>query len=373
VNPVISTPSFFRLFKRSSYRTPAITQAPEPSDFETDVRTERERFATAAVAFCLKHSLEFRTHFWRSICSFEKEPALVPELEVFLEPPHWADLRLVTSKETVRRIWIIEFKIDSDLADKQNPAHADAFCAPNSGYGALMRNWPEANGAELNYVVLGSKKLHGNSDDHSGKFKELGINWQAKRWKDLSDRAPTDSLTADLFAALGQLGVERFRMSEIKQIKITGNADWPAQAWDVVKAIGGSDECNFRWRVRAYADGPDQFYVGADIDRLQKKSQGSKIHRDLNDIYRRGTKIGWVGYEALPKPEGFRRCVYLYSASHSVIESLKDKFYPEGNPSCSLTVSPISTDPYVRVFKNIPSAEPDFDWFLDVLKHAAEP
>ena len=92
-------PSFYRLFRRSHYFHASI----EHGDLEADPdREDRERFAVASLAFCLKHNSDFRRQFWERICRVPgKDPIPMPPIEaegVLLEPPHWADLRLVSDE-----------------------------------------------------------------------------------------------------------------------------------------------------------------------------------------------------------------------------------------------------------------------------------
>ena len=135
------TPSFFRLFRRSHYVRPVAWD--DPSAEAEAARKDRERFAVAALAFCLKHDPAFLRHFWQGICRVpETDPDIMPPFAadgVLLEPPEWADLRLVSESKTGRYVWVIEVKAGAGLEERQRPDKPHEFENPNSGYGALCR------------------------------------------------------------------------------------------------------------------------------------------------------------------------------------------------------------------------------------------
>ena len=97
----IMEPGFLSLFSRSLYRGTASRLRdlePESEEYRR-VHEERERFAAAAIAFCLKHSDKSRRHFWEKICKAPDDPEQMPPIPtngIFLEPAHWADLRLIS-------------------------------------------------------------------------------------------------------------------------------------------------------------------------------------------------------------------------------------------------------------------------------------
>ena len=67
-------PSLFSLFKRGKYyhAPPSSTEGGDPQSDEINKheRKEVERFAGAAVAFCLKYNPAFRKHFWKAVTLF---------------------------------------------------------------------------------------------------------------------------------------------------------------------------------------------------------------------------------------------------------------------------------------------------------------
>src|SRR5262245_45877936 len=117
-----NSPSFLRLFSRSGYRS--IMRQDDMSPDAKAEREERERYAVAALAFCLKHDPRFLKHFWTKICRAPGESLHMPPIKadgILLEPPEWADLRLVSEHRNKRSVWVIEVKAGVRLDPKQRP------------------------------------------------------------------------------------------------------------------------------------------------------------------------------------------------------------------------------------------------------------
>ncbi len=362
-----SEPTLFRLFRRSGYRTPQISEDNNETDEENDARSERERFAAAAVGFVLKHSPEFRMHFWKRICRADADPSIMPALSIALEPPRWADLRLIGQASHRRTIWVVEFKLDSDLAKKQNPTVPDSFCEPGTGYGALFRSSEASRKADLRYVVLGSRTL----PEGHGEIGSLKIHWHARRWGDLREDAPLkDSLTADLFHTLGNLGLPTFRMNATKSITVAGSFDSAANAWQVLNALGGEDVCKFparSWRIRAETPEEGHFNVGAYLTCPRESEKTSGLYRDLVEQIGGNAEriILWAGYESGQKVEGFRRSVWCYFRKKTVALLARMRLRNVA------TVGDLSIDAgaLCLVATNLAnSKEKDLDWFKNVLR-----
>ena len=103
--------SLFALYRRGRrYRDPATTL--ENPEVEKS-REERERFIAAALALCLRCDAGFRERFWLNVCHVSDDPDSPPPIraeDILLEPPHWADLRLISDTPSGRYIWVIEIK-----------------------------------------------------------------------------------------------------------------------------------------------------------------------------------------------------------------------------------------------------------------------
>lgn len=362
--------SLFRLFRRSRYAFDALDEEDGGGCVGTGVRSERERFAAAAVAFCLKHSNSFSARFWRTICRSKSDPSTTPELEVALEPANWADVMLTATVAARCIVFVIEFKVDSDLAHKQDPSKVEAFLQPDVGYGALFTRYADRHPVkpELRYIVLGSRKLStGSGETGVGK-----IAWQARRWMDmLQDRHPTDSLTDDLFQSLGDLGISSFRMKETKKTIVAGDFSAAASAWEVLKALGSSDLCDFKrrkWQLEVDTPVKSHFNVGAYLRRAPDK-KASSLHRRLSQrLSPTGKHLLWAGYETGPSLSGgFCRSVWFYCGSVAIAKSVARKLRSLAQiedrgdgPECVVAVSLSS------------STLTDLEWFHSVLKVVAK-
>jgi hypothetical protein len=87
---------FLNLFSRSLYRgglSRLRDLNPESAEYK-QVHEERERFAAAAIAFCLEYDSEFRRHFWQAICKQRATPRRPATPHVEVEPRRWTDLLL---------------------------------------------------------------------------------------------------------------------------------------------------------------------------------------------------------------------------------------------------------------------------------------
>ena len=354
-----SNPSLYRLFRRSRY----LSSLPDSDGEGTDVRSERERYATAAVAFCLKHSSSFRQRFWRTTCRMDGDPFEVPNLAVLLEPPNWADLRLV-ARSTHRTVWVIEFKLDAELADKQNPRNA-CFTKPGVGYGAIFHAHESQAGADLRYVVIGSRILRAGT----GLVGSLGIHWHARSWQDLDEgTVPEDSLTADLFDSLGLLGVTAFRMKDTKVTRIEGPFGQAAQAWDVLVALA---ERYGQSRSQVVADQPipGHFNMGMFL-RVPKvpRGEGEQLAKLAKDLKSPLNSVVWLGYETGPEVGGFCKSAWFYCGSRQLAKNLRTRV--KGIFS-SADLKPDGANHCVVIRAESAERQYDYDWFIKTVKTAA--
>lgn len=357
--------SFISLFSRSRYAK-WITSDDDSNGAEVD-RFERERFAAASVGFCLKHSASFRNYFWRKVCRVDGDPNEVPELAIEVEPVHWADLRLSATTRFGRFVWVVECKAGSPLDSKQNPDDAK-FSEVGTGYGAIFRSQEEqVVGNHLRYIVLGANE---QSNIHRDSFRS-GIFCTWRRWACLLEDRPLDSLEADLYDCLGQLGLSCFRMKEVEAIQVNADLQAVVDAWDVLTVLGGRDGCAFRssyWRIAAGRPENNEFHLGAYLRRPHEQKKTSKLHHDLmSRLNPTGAILAWVGYESGSKIQnGFRRSVWLYCEDKKTAESFAKKLrtrIPE------ITTSVERDGDWCAVISADKKATTrDLNWFQAVLK-----
>lgn len=106
-------PSFLTLFKKGKFSR-RIPQPTEDESAEPDSQRlaqgqdQLERFAVAAIGFCLKHDGNFRRRFVREVCECNEFP-LGNELRISVEPEDWADFLIEIGS---RFAAVIEFKLN---------------------------------------------------------------------------------------------------------------------------------------------------------------------------------------------------------------------------------------------------------------------
>jgi|ERR1051325_9993748 hypothetical protein len=154
----MSQPSFYALFSRSEYRqqrglastSEAVGESSNDSSL-SKTREEKERFAVATIAFCLKYDERFKRHFLSLLlpkCSHAEKTA---KLEIQIGPRQSSDLILKLTKLVI----VIEHKIDDDLQPHQNPWRKE-FKEPNvrpQGYAVQIRN-QHRDATKILYRVL---------------------------------------------------------------------------------------------------------------------------------------------------------------------------------------------------------------------------
>lgn len=103
-------PSFFALFKRGKHVRQWLVEVADGIEGRRKrqaKREEAERFAVAAIAFCLKHDTQIRAHFLAKICGIQK-PAKWRDAEIEVEEKQWGDLTII---HRGRGVFVVECKI----------------------------------------------------------------------------------------------------------------------------------------------------------------------------------------------------------------------------------------------------------------------
>jgi len=189
---------FLQMFKRGGY----ISRRPLGAD-DTDEgkpeREERERFAVAAIAFCIEHNNEFKQHFLDVVAN------LSPECieEVMPEPKLHTDLVL----EGDRHVLVLEFKIDASLEPHQNPAEPEFW--QEKGYGTkILETFSHAanDGKELRYIVI-RRDFDGSRCASLQPRKGERLHCSCVPWRKLLLKGRDENkLEKDLYDCLGHLG-----------------------------------------------------------------------------------------------------------------------------------------------------------------------
>jgi hypothetical protein len=358
-------PSFHRLFRRSHYRSAKVDLGEGEVDPE---REHRERFAVAALAFCLKHEPEFLKHFWESVCRVPDDPVEMPPIQadgVLLEPPHWADLRLVSDNGGVRFLWVIEVKAGAPLEDKQNPTESAKFTHPDLGYGDLLVKEEGKRGTRLRYIVLGADP----PPEICPGEKILGISVQAREWRALLPGLKATGIVKDLIECLGELRINPFFMEKVKEIIVESGLQGVGKAYQVLETacelLGIKSAC--RWfESDHFEDGGG--YMGFFLKPPSDKGRPSEIYRKLRDATRSdGDCIGFLGYTYDSDGHVLKE-VWFYlnekKRQERLLQRLKGKF-PSARPDRDMNALTVAVTSPPEPFTK------DLDWFDSVLRNAA--
>jgi hypothetical protein len=355
-----TNPSFYRLFRRSAY----YKSAEDDSDSEEaeHARKERERFAAAALAFCLKHDRKFLRYFWTNVCRVQADPSRMPPIKksgILIEPPRWADIRLVADGPPKRYVWVVEVKAGAPLEAIQDP-RSDVFSRRDQGYGWFLRNEEESQKTKLRYIVFGREEgLRLPSYDSS-----LRIAIQQRRWSDIADLS-VSRLTEDLSQSLAILKIEpfaeKFMIKKAANIKVRKGLNGLGKAKTVFEALYEYLKIRSRREYEFYAEEPASV-VGIYVKSSQNSS---KPHSRLQKATRRGSPEAWIGYRSSDN-DNITRSIWLYfddvKKRQSALRLLKKRF-----PSAKADSDPPT--PCV-VVENMTSGEDpdDFEWFTSVFK-----
>ena len=296
-------PGFLSLFSRSLYRSSAwrLRALGLDSVEAQRVRDERERFAAAAIAFCLHRDEAFLRHFWERVCRDGQGHRAAANLSVEIEPRHWSDL-LVTWDGN---LCAVEIKNGAKLKDHQNPAKS-AFTKPG-GYGGLLSALCRDRRCGGRYVVLG----WGPGVLPDGAQTVRGLKIAYRSWTDLADGMPDSPLTGDLTSLLSAFGIWEFTFRAMKGKRLSGRLGEFGHAVSILESVRD----HFGW--------PRSAVVEADFDQLGIYLKGFHRQKPVAGLAERlwgvsgqsrvGDDLVWIGY--LERNGGSpRRCVYLYCA-----------------------------------------------------------
>jgi hypothetical protein len=344
---------FFNLFRWGRYGGSG-----HPSALNDDTRhEERERFAVAAVAFCLTHHKEFRQHFLRNCCKLQSDASLDEIPHIAVEDKKWGDLAVWQPGQWA---YVLEFKLGDgsrELEDHQNPDKPQFWeQGTKVGYGsAICRAKKDEFDCpkRCKYIVLGwEEKLNLNSD-HSLEFDQL-------QWKDLvPPDLPCDEILEDLWECLGFLGVPEFQLRRFKGMKLQSSTKSAAQMFKLLEGLAVEfklDGRKDRWNV---GDPAGEEYMGVNIPSGGKFTELSKCVGDSATI------VGWYGYET-PTLGSPRITIWLYSAEPTQRDT--EEFVKEaGLPTWKLP-----NDFAVYITREPRSELDDASWFRNVLSKLSD-
>ena len=322
------------------------------------MREERERFAAAAIAFCLHQDAAFLRHFWDRICLDEQEQRPTAKLSVEIEPRRWSDL-LVTWEGS---LCAVEIKNGAELKDHQNPAK-DAF-ARSGGYGYYLANRCRDRQCGGRYVVLGWER--GVIPD--GALNVCGLKVMYRTWISLANDMSDSPLTRDLTSLLSGFGVWAFTSRAMKGKQLSGKLGGFGHAVSILESVRDQ----FGWPNSAMVEaGSDQLGVHLKAFYRSKPVTGlaEKLWKDsgLTQVW---NSVAWIGYLAR-ESESPQRCVYVYCSKERrepiIAKMLSARFSVDDQPG-----SDRDGDSYCVVIWDGNDALDDISWFKQALEAAGD-
>jgi hypothetical protein len=356
--------SLFALYRRGRrYRDPA-TSSDNPEAEKS--REERERFIAAALALCLRCDAGFRERFWRNVCRVSDDPDSAPPIRaegILLEPPHWADLRLITDNY----IWVVEIKTGASLKEKQNPSLPE-FEREGIGYGWFL-NRHEAALRRMRYIVLGAAESFELPPQHA----QFPIWLRRASWDDVyrcratvtKGEGTNHSLVDDLFACLAAFDLSPFTMDNAKSIHVTTGLVGVGDALAVLQAVCQLLGAKYREKQLSIFTLDSVSFFGIYIVR---EGVSEPFVAKLQSVCDGHTYVTWVGYLADAKDSITRSC-WVYFASSEKRDSMLPRMrlrFDSAEPHLDDGVHPA-----IEIRSSPADGANDLDWFRSVLEFAA--
>jgi hypothetical protein len=273
----------------------------------------------AALAFCLRHDRKFLEHFWKCICQVRDDPWRMPPITaegILLEPPHWADLRLISEHRGRRCVWVVEVKAGARLKARQRPDRPEVFMQPDYGYGALFAK---------------EERSRGKLEIFRGNARAAPIVLQQRSWTDIMPGLERTAIVEDLFETLGELQINPFYMEKTKKITIRDRLQNVGQAWQVLTAV-----CEYlevrpscqEFEPETFDDGSG--HMGIYIKPPSKRTSRATKHLALQKATRKeGWCLAWFGYEYDGRGQ-VKKVVWFYlkdaQRQHSLHQKLRGQF-----------------------------------------------
>lgn len=280
---------------------------PESAEYE-QVHEERERFAAAAIAFCLEYNKAFRRHFWRKLCSGRDTAGRTEVTQVEVEPRRWADLLVTANGE----LCAIEMKIGAPLGDHQNPK--SKVFSRSGGYGDFLSKQCQERKCKGRYIILSDKPIGLNSEE-----PVCGLKVEQQEWAVLAKGLPSTPLMTDLTKLLSSFGIWEFTFKEMKNKKLSGKLGEVGNASAILESVRNSLGWPASFPIQVWRD--DQHWeLGIYLRAYRRRKKPVKdLAEQLNQVNKvpKGRNLAWFGYLAEPRGTAERRCVYIYCSKDS--------------------------------------------------------
>lgn len=300
--------SFAELYRRSRYFSRI-----RPGD-EADKNEMRrlEEFATAALAFVLRHDDVFRGEFLKEICGLKEATGDQFKVEVQCDHKKGAgkfDLVLTSKKCVV----VVEAKVWAPLDCHQNP-NEDFFKLRSrngkNGYGWQMKDKWGASKEKLVYVVLRpSAEICSKQDPR--------IEMRFARWCEM-DGLSQSSLASSFVEWLGSLRIEGLMKLNVERGKFAELLDKTWAMKFMLEAVGDCSGLETK-KVMFKLDQQDKWIGCVILAKSPALTHLKKFaHRSKNEL-------GWFGYDSdengTPKLS-----VWFYAGSEKQAAQMRKKY-----------------------------------------------
>jgi hypothetical protein len=355
-------PSLFSLFQRSRYRrTLGLSDTLEDDEASENKWAQRERFAVAAIAYCLKNDRDFFDHFVHNVCEAQTKEDL-EQFDVLIEQKFWGDLAIIKRDEAAA--YIVECKISAPLHAHQNPSTKTFW---REGYGYHMLEYFPVR-TQLRYVVLGYKP-------HLPAKKGPRINWTQKSWDTVASTTKSP-LILDLYDSLGKLGVTRFRSRITDTMKKAATAENACETYDVLKsAYEDLGLAEGRFSADILCDLNEGWWdFGLLIHTTRREADSAYFHGKLQRaVGSKGSRLGWFGYSQQDKKSGVCFSVWFFCGAHGG-RRLEERLRKSSRTRAYVQPRRADGSFEVRMPKNIAEKairSGDKEWFFKVIRIAA--
>ncbi len=363
------TPSFYSLFRRGKYYHSSLREGEEAQTEESKrERREVERFAVAAVGFCLQHDKAFRNHFWKNVCYQRGDPETADGASIVIEEDNWSDLKITNG----RCVAVVEFKAGAPLEVKQNPIKDEFW--NETGYGSEMLGQLKQTRSfrRLRYTILGYGKPlrlgNGKLMRPPKRFvrnlalaqvtSSKGIVCCQRRWNDLHDGFEPKGIVKDLFDCLGGLNIKELQLMKIKKIHTSRNKI-NAEAANALSVIEGVKKSfGLVGDYDSSVESDESWWLGSNIEAIKSAKAHARNKKRIKELTGKESWFGWLGFEA-DTESGPRRAVWLYCADQRRAETAKP--FVKKLASCKLCEGDL-------IITDSTPDSADYDWFAAVLR-----
>ncbi len=341
-------PSFLTLFKRGRFwRSPS-------TDEESTEREHRqiERYCVSGTAFCFKHDSSFRQLFLKNICGLSDLEATA-NFQISIEPYNWADLLIQGNQQ----VFVIEFKVNADLEDHQNPDFKEFNSRENSknsgGYGWEIRN--RFQGQSVTYIVVGA--------DAKFKPRESPLRCYQKEWKEIS--GAESSIVNDLYDCLEEMGIDGFagrHMTKTDNQHLCENLGVAALMLQVLQDACVTANLPVQSVKPDIYSSRDLLFFGLTIGRTLKRDLTQRLKDLVQPV---AEDIGWFGYER----SGDKNIVsvWMYCGNADAMKHVYKRWRSAGFPESDIFEHAAEPN-RIRLEKHSGESDGDKEFLVSALK-----